>query len=104
QRRSARPAQVNQLRRSAIVQNELRLCDTGSSMAQTSQKAAPEVQLFWKRRHAYEWRLCTNGSRVIAKGCASSLDPARAEEERQVDLFLEKGQGALVGRVQPHPR
>jgi hypothetical protein len=60
------------------------------------------MQVFWKRRHAYEWRLCTNGKPAIAKSCASGRDAAQAEGERQADLLLEKG--ALVGRVQSHSR
>jgi hypothetical protein len=73
-------------------------------MAQTPQKAAPEVQVFWKRRHSYEWRLCKSGERVIAKGCASSFDAAGAEGKKQASLLLKKRQDAPVGRLQPQPR
>ena len=50
-----------------------------------------EVKVFWKHRHNYEWRLCSSGGVVIAKGRAASVIAAQAAgEQRAAQQLTEK--------------
>jgi hypothetical protein len=55
-------------------------------MSRDAESAASEVRVFWKRRNTYEWRLCTKGKVVIARGRAASFALAQAEGEKRARL------------------
>ena len=48
----------------------------------TAKTPSPEVQVYWKHRHDYEWRLLGCDGSVIAKGRAPSYREAKEAGEK----------------------